>query len=410
MINSQLEDQFIDKKTFIKVIASLEQRIEANSMKIEAYQNSPVAGEKILSFKARIKKIFSLDLFSRPFDAKKIFKTILWLVIIVPLFVSCMLLVYDNYQAFMLNEVVTQIKMKESNNLTFPAVNFCVLELAAQGNPSVTHNLSEVFNYCTFEGRRDMCSIDDFEYVPIYDASVDALYNCFKINGGRNATNSKTAIRSALSFGKGSGFSFHLQLKNVGSSVGYYVGDTGVKPVFNELTNLLQPGKAANVAIRKSVDAKLPEPYNDCEDDIDDERSYLVKDILDKNITYRQINCYDLCFYNYQKSPQKSPSRFNYKDSNCTQLCPNECVTNSFEVTETFNTFPDNQFSTHVDYKRLLIINVFYANNKYVDVSQSVKTTTTDLIANTGGVLGLFLEVTFISAYRFFIIIFDIIF
>lgn len=409
MINNQLEEQFIDIKTFIKVVASLEQRIEANSMRIEAYQNSPVAENKVLSFKELIKKIFSLNPFSRPFDAKKIFKTILWLVIMVPLFVSCMLLVYDNYQAYMLNEVVTQIKTKESNNLTFPAVTFCVFELA-QGKPSVIYNLSEVFQKCMFEGHIDMCSENDFEYVLIYDASVGASYDCFKVNGGRNATNQKTAILNALSFGKGSGFSFHLQLKNVVSSVGYYVGDTGVKPVFGEMTNLLQPGKVANVAIKKSVDAKLPEPYNDCEDDIDGERSYLVKDILDQNITYRQINCYDLCFYNYQRSPRKSPTRFNYKDSNCTQLCPNECITNSFEVTETLSSLTDNQNSTHVDYKRLLIINVFYANNKYVDISQSVKTTTTDLIANIGGVLGLFLEVTFISAYRFFIIIFDIIF
>lgn len=399
MIDINHEERFVDEKTFFKVVSNLEQKIEANNKRIEAYQSTPVAQKK--SFKEQIRKAISLHLFSRPLDAKKIFRALIWLVIMIPLFVTCMILVYNNYEAYTRNEVVTQIKLKESNNLTFPALTLCPLETRPPPRPSISHNLSEIFSSCSFEGHY-LCSLDDFESVSLYDPLDNASYNCFKINGGKNATSNKTSILNALVFGKGSGFSIDLYIRNQNVSVGYFVGDTGVKPVFSEMTNLLQPGRIAHVSVKKSVDVKLPEPYNNCKDDIDSETSDLVKEILEQNITYRQINCYDLCYYNYQKLSQfQAYTSFNYIDSNCTLVCPLECVTNSFEVTQT---------TKILDGKQKLIINVFYGSNKYTDVTQSVKTSITDLIANTGGVLGLFLEVTFISAYRFFIIVFDIIF
>ena len=45
-------------------------------------------------------------------------------------------------------------------------------------------------------------------------------------------------------------------------------------------------------------------------------------------------------------------------------------------------------------------INFFYNDNQYTELTQSVKTTVADLVSNIGGLLGLFLELSFMSAYR----------
>lgn len=51
---------------------------------------------------------------------------------------------------------------------------------------------------------------------------------------------------------------------------------------------------------------------------------------------------------------------------------------------------------------------IFFAEDVYWEISQTIKTTSADLISNTGGVLGLFLELSFTSSYRFINFLFDI--
>ena len=58
---------------------------------------------------------------------------------------------------------------------------------------------------------------------------------------------------------------------------------------------------------------------------------------------------------------------------------------------------------------KLLMLNFYYSDRKYTDITQSVKVTLADFISNNGGILGLFLELSFFSAYRFILFIFDFI-
>ena len=48
-------------------------------------------------------------------------------------------------------------------------------------------------------------------------------------------------------------------------------------------------------------------------------------------------------------------------------------------------------------------MNFYYTERKYTEISQMVKVTGADFVSNTGGVLGLFLELSFLSVYRFVI-------
>ena len=54
------------------------------------------------------------------------------------------------------------------------------------------------------------------------------------------------------------------------------------------------------MGLSRIFDTKLPNPYNDCVKDIsklDLSKLDLVREIVGLNKTYRQNDCFDLCFY-----------------------------------------------------------------------------------------------------------------
>jgi hypothetical protein len=93
---------------------------------------------------------------------------------------------------------------------------------------------------------------------------------------------------------------------------------------------------------------------------------------------------------------------YDEKEKYCANLCPLECQTNSFDVTS-------NELSNEYN-ESLLSMNFFYHNNKVSKLTQSVKTSPTDLISNIGGTLGLFLELSFVSIIRLLLLIYEIFF
>jgi len=52
----------------------------------------------------------------------------------------------------------------------------------------------------------------------------------------------------------------------------------------------------------------------------------------------------------------------------------------------------------------------YYSDRKYTEITQSIKMKLSDFISNTGGLLGLFLDLSFFSAYGFIIFMLDLIF
>ena len=159
------------------------------------------------------------------------------------------------------------------------------------------------------------------------------------------------------------------------------------------------------IGIKKTVDSKLPYPYNDCKKVINSETSHLVKKILEQNMTYRKINCYDFCIQEYAANNSLTinmvydNSKFSY-EKECGQSCPSECTSRTYD-------FDQNEIA--YEGSSYLRVNFHFVVPKFVELTQIVKTTEADLISNTGGILGLFLEMNFLSLYRFFIYVFDLI-
>ena len=159
------------------------------------------------------------------------------------------------------------------------------------------------------------------------------------------------------------------------------------------------------IGIKKTVDTKLPKPYNECLQNINKATSTLVKQILEQNITYRKINCYDLCIHEYAYKVNLSvkaiynDEAFSY-ETECSQNCPSECTSNTYDFDQNEIVYENSSY---------LKVNFHFVDQKYTELTQIVKTSQADLISSTGGVLGLFLESNFLSVYRFLIYIFDLI-
>lgn len=229
-------------------------------------------------------------------------------------------------------------------------------------------------------------------------------YACHKFNGGKNAFGHETHLFSSRQFGKYSGLTIVANMSK-NSFLFYYVGENRVQPTYSEMTMFIQPDKVVFVGIKKTVDTKLPEPYNNCEGNINSETSHLVMKVLEQNITYRRVNCYDLCLQEYASKRNISTvdayNGFNFIVE-CSRLCPAECSSHKFEVDQ-------NELEVRSESPHVSRVTFFFYEPRYTEITQTVKTTEADLISNTGGVLGLFLEISFISAYRFIVYLIDVI-
>jgi hypothetical protein len=161
--------------------------------------------------------------------------------------------------------------------------------------------------------------------------------------------------------------------------------------------------------MQKTVDIKLPMPYSNCSENIDSQKS--IYKINGQHMGYRQKNCYESCFYEYLKKyavDHKMNNRDAYHElkfeynGNCSKICPLECSSTSFEISQSSVAQGSTESSA-------VTVDFIYSECKYTVISQAIKTTGADFVSNTGGVLGLFLDISFYHAYRFLFFILGII-
>jgi len=333
--------------------------------------------------KKDIKAFLTVNGFLRVLNTKSAFKNVFCLFYVVILLIACLFYITMSFLNFYQYDVVTQIKTKEVETLTFPAITLCLVVYNYTVNlnqqPYFTEQfgtrlLSEILLTCNFEDKE--CSIGDFEHFTVYFQyeAIESHLNCYKFNGGKNASKHHTEILKSRQFGGFSGLILQIHMSKR-DFMFYHIGENHIQPRFSELTKTVQSGKNVFVAIKKTIDIKLPEPYSRCKDDINPTTSHLVKEILAQNITYRKTHCYYICLRKYASARNITlrdayKMRFDYP-GNCSQYCP-----------------------------LFLWINFFYNDNHYTEITQSIKTTVADLVSNNGGLLGLFLDLNFMSSIR----------
>jgi len=208
----------------------------------------------------------------------------------------------------------------------------------------------------------------------------------------------------------------------------------------SEINKYFPRGTGNEFILEKTVETKLEYPFNKCWDRINLPDSPLVRQLSEANITYRQVNCFEICFenfvQNYALKHQISEDEARFKDevknydmkTNCNLLCPLECVSTQYRISEsTFSLVEYSEYtlpwipivekklnitinSTEEFKKNCFKITVSFDSLKYAQISQTPKTTLSALISNLGGFTRLFLELSFLSVCRAIDLIVSIIF
>jgi dimeric dUTPase (all-alpha-NTP-PPase superfamily) len=222
----------------------------------------------------------------------------------------------------------------------------------------------------------------------------------------------------------------------------------------------LKTGSWNYFEIEREFYSVLDEPYSDCLKDVSSFKlnKTLIDFILKKKRIYSQDYCYNLCSYLYaleesncscasnlnnfdkdclrsytdvfESSTKKCVSAYlrkfreKYQHEKCFKYCPLECDSMNYLINSYFELLPDSgnislnpksdyglhNFSTYEEVnKHFIVLYIYYKNLNYKFISQNPKTEMFNFISNIGGLLGVFLGISFLSFIEIFEIIYEII-
>jgi len=206
------------------------------------------------------------------------------------------------------------------------------------------------------------------------------------------------------------------------------------------------PGFQTNLAVERIFYRKETIPYEDCFNDIDSYYKFnttLVDEILKSSSVYQQSACLELYkrkMLQYKCNCEVIPTNTfvcinsssetnmncventnnyfyisNYTE--CLPLCPTECNTQEFKISTSFLTYPhlsnvkslsenpiikskyENISNVTVNQLRESIVSVaiYYEDLSYTVISKEPKISLLDLISSIGGIMGIFLGISFLS-------------
>ena len=217
-----------------------------------------------------------------------------------------------------------------------------------------------------------------------------------------------------------------------------YVHDNEIKPFFENYDIIQEPGTKTNIVLAKSVIKRLGEPYNRCTKITSNEadNSMLINQLIKDGYPYQQMNCYNLCYYEYLAincnctfnqlesngleicfKNKCFKNLYNEQDfdyeSNCQNRCPLECE--SSILTKTYKTanYPPKSLNNEIINgiynnlditinktqikQRVLEFNVYFLDFGENVVEHVPQVTISGLVSNIGGTFGLFLGSSLIS-------------
>lgn len=309
---------------------------------------------------------------------------------------------------------------------------------------SLSHDLSELLLECRLNDEN--CYADDFiwTYHPLYG-------NCYRFNSGKNKTSFDVEIKGVSRAGPNNGLVLKLFVGNPNNSL-YFIEKTGFHLMINNQSYKLNvddgydiaTGTFTSVSLIRNFYKKLSNPYNDCIKEISplkkiDENFY--KAFVSQNKTYRQIDCYNLCYqslvisgcscflYSLDRLNGERPCLnstqvvcslkvwgefLTIRAEECNTKCPQECDSMNFQIGMTFADFPSLKYSetlmvnpkitsklSNITYETLkrsvLGLAIYYDQLIYSELSQIPKIEIVDLVSNIGGLFGLFLGLSFLS-------------
>jgi hypothetical protein len=277
----------------------------------------------------------------------------------------------------------------------FPAVTLC--------HPLNFLNLElkNMLVICKFALKE--CNANDFETIQIFDPIKQKTLKCFRFNGGRNITGHNVELKKANNVGVNSGLQMLL---NVNYPFYYHISDNQELPLAKEVYSESTLPLLNNIKINKIVEKKLEEPYNNCRQSLLDENSYdswLFKETIKTNFSYRQLNCFENCLMhfaigkhkcskdNFCQSYFELEKEFDYS-KNCSKYCPLECESIIYSTKKDLSDLPFPG----------TILNIVLDDLIHMEIKQIAKTNLPEIISNVGGTFGLFIGISILSFIELF--------
>ena len=349
--------------------------------------------------------------------SKRMFNRIFWLLFIIMSTGVSSYYVYAEIMEYFNYDLITIAKQKYDQPAQFPTVTFCAKNGFYQ-NLSQLMSKEIRFGYDYSIGTEPA---NHFE--PFFNQDYG---NCFRFNSGKNMTGHSIPIKNSTIGGRDDSFLLRVNSKH---TLIVWIHDRKSPPKIQSRNNHDSPVFVSNntktyLIIDKTVDEKLPEPYNRCFKNVTvfKGNKTIIDFILNSGESYSQVKCLELCFdLNYiEKNPcncvntslgrvwqdcffrQEKRARtsctYTYKSQfytntliqKCAEYCPLECDSTYYSVTASGYATNDN----------LTTLQVFYRSLKYSYMTQQAKMHVFDIISNIGGTLGLFVGMSFVTLFE----------
>ncbi len=375
---------------------------------------------------------------------------IIWLIVLVISTGTGSYYVIDSIFDYLKFQTVTNIKVIEEKQSQFPTLTFC-------GEPSFNNlTIDQIIMSSIFE------SVYENNLSKIFTEFNDTIYGkCFRYNSGKNIYGNKIDIINTTVYGKPNNLRIGFNLD----------GTVEFREILIQIHNHTSPpydlenggywlktGSVNYFEIERVFNEKLPEPYNDCLEDVDSFK--LNKTIIDyiKELekSYSQIECYRLCSHLFSMQESNCSCSRNLKNfeadclvypndplfnseikkcvanylktfrvkeqfEKCRQFCPKECDSMNYIINNYYKSYPNKgtirnsgELSYYKTYETLhdhyIRLFVYFTDLKYTLISESPKTETFSFISSIGGILGLFLGISFLSLIEIFEIAYEIFF
>ncbi len=381
------------------------------------------------------------------FKSESIFSRVVWTLYILASITACSYYFVLNILDFLNYDTITRIDQVYENEVEFPAVSLCSAYL---NDTSFEMNILKLnFNLLSLINQTSQWQ-DYFEHFN------DSMYNqCYRFNSGKSIMSNSTPILQSSFPGSSYGLQleFYFETNNPDFGQLAILIHNHTMPPFTLYDNadIISAGCIYYYPVQRTLDEDLPLPYNNCLKDMSQFplNKTIINYIQNKNRQYSQVDCFYLC--QSLKFNKENNCGCTFEDLNdflpkcstsdgdecayiflsnllsrdqfelCADYCPLECDSYSLDFVQKVqpilvanNTLSDQfiypQFKTFANFSRnFYSINVFYKKLKYMNIVQIPKLELFGLISNLGGLLGLFLGLSFISLVEILQLTFNLI-